>query len=260
MSFFDFLRSKPRPEQSFSPGVTLAELLAQATQDPAYIPEFYRRLLLEPLVVITAYDPAVTSETISVADGSTALNVVTWDDGRIPIFTDSSRIFDKGVIHHQVSFAQMKGRALLETLRGATLLLNPYSDHGKTLLPDEVARILAGTILATGQRLTVQQKTKVLIGKPAVYPTQMTQALARLLSQQPRVKAAYLGWIHDASGSVPPHYIICLDVEGEMQSISKETGFVAQQFLGKDEIIDLVQAGQSSLTAYFERTTPFYER
>ncbi len=260
MGFFDFLKPKRRPSLPFSPAATLVELLAQAAQDPAYLPEFYRRLLLEPLVVITANDPAGGTENTSVADGSTALPVVAWEDGRIPIFTDPDRIFDKGVIAHQVSFAQMKGRTLLETLRGATLLLNPYSDYGKTFLPDEVARILAGTVLATGERLTVQQKTKVLIGQPAVYPTQMVQALARLLSQQPRVKAAYLGWIHDPASPVPPHYIICLDVEGEMQSISKETGFVAQQFLKKEEVIDLVQAGQSSLTEYFEQTDPFYER
>ena len=118
MGFFDFLRTKPREPLPFSPGVTLAELLVQAAQDPAYIPEFYRRILLEPLVFITADDPDLVTEIISVTDGSTVLNVVAWEDGRIPIFTDTARIFDAGVIKHRISYVRMKGRALLESLGG----------------------------------------------------------------------------------------------------------------------------------------------
>ena len=115
-------------------------------------------------------------------------------------------------------------------------------------------------MLDTGQTLVAQQAAQVLLGQPAVYPTEMVRALARLLAQQPRVVAACLGWIHDPAGPMPPHYIICLDVEGEMTATAKETGFVAQQFLGKGEFMDIVQADKSSLTDYFRSTKPFYER
>ncbi|AWM32279.1 enhanced serine sensitivity protein SseB C-terminal domain-containing protein [Hymenobacter nivis] len=260
MGWFDFLKRKSCAEPPLDPGATLEALLGQAAADPAYRPEFYRRLLLEELVVITDENPATLVPGTSIADGSTTMRIFCWEDGRIPVFTTPDRIFDGEVIKHRVAYAQMKGRALFETLPGATLVLNPYSASGKELLPDEVVRILAGTVLDTGQTLVAQPAAQVLLGHPAVYPTEMVRALARLLAQQPRVVAAYLGWIHDPAGPVPPHYIFCLDVEGEMTAIAKETGFVAQQFLDKGALVDIVQADKSSLTDYFRSTKPFYER
>ncbi len=256
MGLFDFL--KPKPSPALMPAATLEALLAQAAQDPVYQPEFYRRLLVEPLVIITAGDPAMAEEKSYVSDGS-PLQVVCWENGHIPVFTTPARIFDAGVVQHQVVYSQLKGRALLEMLRDKTLFINPYSDFTKELLPAEIGRILDGTVLQTGTRITVEKKTQVRIGQPAVYPTEMVQALVRLLGQEPRVRTGYLAWIHDPAAPEPPHYILCLDVEGEMRTISQKTGFVAQQFLAKGELIDIVQAGQSSLTDYFRQTKPFYE-
>ncbi|TPG63606.1 enhanced serine sensitivity protein SseB C-terminal domain-containing protein [Hymenobacter nivis] len=260
MGLFDFLKRQPDAAAPLDPGATLDELLGQAAADPAYRPEFYRRLLLEDLVVITDENPATLVPGTKIADDSSTMRIFCWQDGRIPVFTTPDRILDGEVIKHRVAYAQMKGRALFETLPGTTLVLNPYSAAGKELLPDEIAQILAGTVLDTGQNLVSEQAAEVLLGQPAVYPTEMVRALARLLAQQPRVVAAYLGWIHDPAGPVPPHCILCLDVEGEMTAIAKETGFVAQQFLGKDEVVDIVQADESSLTDYFRSTKPFYER
>ena len=258
MGFFDFLKPKSKPAAVPEPAATLEELLAQAATDPAYQPEFYRRLLLEPLIFVATDDPDQPEPEAEEEDGA-SMQIACWEDGRIPIFTTPARIFDKGVIVDEQAHYAMKGRNLLEMLRDKTLLLNPYSDFGKEFTPAEIARILAGTILHTGTRLTVQEATTVRIGQPANYPTDMVQALVRLLSQQPRVRAAYLAWIHDPAAPEPPHYIICLDVEGEMRTISQQVGFVAQKFLAKQEIIDIVQADQSSLTDYFRQTKPFYE-
>ena len=258
MGLFDFLNPQPAPVPE--PAATLEALLAQAARDPAFQPEFYRRLLLEQLVVITGYNPAqVVSGSHATEPGET-MQIASWEDGRVPIFTSTNRIFDKQVIRQQVSLAHLKGRDLLEMLRGKTLLLNPYSDYGKELLPNEVTHLLDGTVLDTGHTITVEKATTVLLGQPAVYPTELVQALARLLAQQPRVRAAHLAWLHNPSSDVPPHYLICLDVEGEMRAISQQVGFVAQQFLQPHEIIDIVQAGQSSFTDYFHSVPPFYQR
>lgn len=253
MGLFDLLKPASAP----GPAATLDELLVQAAHDPAMQPEFYRRLLAEPLVVISGSAAEVRSRTMQPGD---TLQIASLADGRLPVFTSTARIFDNGVVQQQVSYTQLKGRNLLELVQGATLVLNPYSDIGKELLPDEVARLLDGTLLDTGRSLTVQQPTTVQLGQPAVYPTALVQALARLLSQQPRVRAAYLGWILDPASGEPPHYIICLDIEGESRAVSQQIGYVAQQFLQPHEIIDIVQADQSSLTDYFRSTTPFYQR
>ena len=244
-----------------SPANTLDGLLQQAAIDPAYGPEFYRRLLLEPLIVLTADNPAtVAPQTTVILEANSTLQVLTWEDGSIPIFTTPERILDKGVIKHQVSYVQIKGRTLLETLAGARLLLNPYSDYCKELLPEEVGRLLRGESATPRTTITIEEPTSVQLGQPAIYPSEMTQALSRFLSQQPRVRAAYLALIHYSAKGEPPHYIICLDVEGEIRSIAGHTGLVAQRFLGKGEFIDIVQAEHSELTDYFRSTKPFYQR
>lgn len=258
MGLFDFL--KPRPAPAPEPAATLEALLAQAARDPAFQPEFYRRLLLEPLVVITGGEPTEAEPRRIELPPGEKVRIVSLPDGRVPIFTSTARIFDKQVITHQVQYMQFKGRDLLELMQDKTLVLNPYSDYGKELLPAEVERLLAGTVLDTGRTITVQKATEVLIGQPAVYPTELVQALARLLAQQPRVRAAYLGWLHNPASPEPPHYLICLDVEGELRAISQQVGYVAQQFLKPQEIVDIVQLEQGGLTDYFLTTKPFYER
>lgn len=258
MGLFDFLKPKPAPAPE--PAATLEELLAQAARDPAMQPEFYRRLLVEPLVVLSGQATTPVAPHARTMQPGETIEIASLPDGRVPVFTSPARIFDGGVVTEQVRYTQMKGRNLLEILAGATVVLNPYSDHGKELLPSEVAHLLSGTLLDTGCTITVQQETTVQIGQPAVYPTALVQALARLLSQQPRVRAAYLGWLRDPASDEPPHYLICLDVEGDMQAIAKQTGYVAQQFLQPREIIDIIQAGENDLTSYFLTTKPFYKR
>ncbi|GAA4022500.1 enhanced serine sensitivity protein SseB [Hymenobacter glaciei] len=260
MGLFDFLKRQPEaiPGPAFEATATLEELLKLATSDPAYRPEFYRRILVEPLVVITDENPEqVVTQQTTLSAGST-LRVQAFPDGSVPVFTSPERIFDGEGPQAKVAYVQMKGRNLMETLHGATLVLNPYSEVVKQMPPEEIAQILAGTMLDIGKQVTIQKDTQVLLGQPAVYPTAMTEGLARLLSQEPRVRAAYLGWIHDPADSLPPHYILCLDVEGEMAAIARQVGYVGQQFLGPNEPLDIVQADESSLTSYFRETTPFY--
>ena len=258
MGLLDSLNSQPDPVPE--PAATLEALLAQAAGDPAFQPEFYRRLLLEQLVVLSGDAPADDPPGRRTLEAGTTLRIASLPDGRVPIFTSTARIFDKGVVTHQVNYTQLKGRNLLEMLRGKTLVLNPYSDYGKVLLPIEVAQLLEGKVLDTGRTITVEKATTVLLGQPAVYPTKMVQALQRLLHQQPRVRAAYLAWLHDPSSADPPHYLICLDVEGEMRAISQQAGHVANQFLQPHEILDIVQARQNSFTDYFDSVAPFYRR
>lgn len=258
MGLFNFLKTSP--VSGSEPAATFEALLAQAVRDPAHQPEFYRRLLLESLVVITSYNPVDMETRTRTTEPDETIDVVSWEDNVVPIFTSADRIFDGKVIQQQVSIVQMKGRSLLQMLQNKTLLLNPFSNYSKELLSAEIMHLLAGRVLDAGYTIEVAKKTTVLLSQPATYPTDLTQALARLLSQQPRVRAAYLGWLHNPTGDEPPHYVICLDVEGEMRAISKEVGYVARKFLQSGEFVDIVQSGQSSFTDYFLTTKPFYKR
>lgn len=235
------------------------ELLKKAADEPAYRSEIIKRILTEKLLVITK--DKIGPEGYSIAEKDTLLNILSLPDGSIPVFTSTDRIFDKGIIKEQVNFYECNGEDLFNLVKGAKLILNPYSDYGKKFTPEEVQSLLNGTYFDRNvQQVTVKKATKVAIGQPAVYPTEMVKSLVKLFSNKSEVAAAYVGWIHDPSSGDPPHYILAIKVTADWENINKEAGFIAQQFLGASEIIDIIQIkGKGSfLNDYFVKTKPFY--
>ena len=181
----------------------------------------------------------------------------------IPVFTSTDRIFDKGVVKEQVEYMQMKGENLFKITKGATFLLNPYSDYGKELLPDEIRKLLNGTILTdTAKTLKIEKETEVLIGQPAKYPNEIVKSLKKLFSERPNVKAAYLGWICNSDSDIAPHYIFALDADGDLHNLTQEAGFTAKQFLEQGEFVDFIKIDKNNgISDYFlKQTKPFYER
>lgn len=261
MGLLDFFKKKQNG-QTNNDRLTLEQLLQKAASEPAYRAEFYKRLLTDEVVVITQNSNLKEGDQILQQD--TAVNIVSFPDGRIPVFTSTDRIFDKGVIKEQVEYMQMKGENLCRLAHGATFLLNPYSDYGKELLPDEIERLLNGTILTdTAKTLTIEKETRVQIGQPAKYPTDIVHSLRRLFSERPNVKAAYIGWIFNPDSGEPPHYIFALDVDGDLQNLAQEVGSTAKQFLEQHEFVDFIKIDNSGsgISNYFlKQTEPFYKR
>ncbi len=59
-----------------------------------------------------------------------------------------------------------------------------------------------------------------------------------------------------------PHLIIAMDIEGNMSSVSGKAGALAEQMIGKNEIIDFIKIqNNNGISDYFiNRTKPFYKR
>ena len=259
MGLFDIFKKKTEP--TLENENRLETVLRKAATEPAYRPEFYKRLLSEKLLVLT--DNTNLSDGVQTLEKDTNVNIVSLQDGKIPIFTSTGKIFDKGVIKGDVPFIEMKGEDLFNLAKGATFVLNPYSDYGKELLPNEVESMINGTVLTDNhKKIVVEKETQVQLGQPANYPTNIISSLKILFASKPTVKKAYLGWIFNPSSGEPPHYIFALDIEGDTQSIINEAGFTAKQFLKPDDIIDFIQIdNKGGLSDYFvKQTKPFYER
>jgi hypothetical protein len=257
MGLFNLFKKK-HSQQDLS-NFSLEELLQNATAKPEYRPEFYKRLLSDKLVVITTDNGQHDGEWV--ANENTTVNIVNLADGKIPVFTSKQKIFDKGIIKEQVKVLELKGEDLLNMTKGATLILNPYSDYGKELLPAEIDQMLNGTILtASHQKITIEKETSVQLGQPANYPTEIVNALSGLFSRHPNVKAAYLGWIFNPSSGQPAHYIFAIDGNGDLQSVTDEAGFIAQQYLKPEEIVDFLRLNnKGGINDYFlKETKPFY--
>lgn len=246
-------------DEPMQDGLTLDQLLQKAAAEPAYRAEFYRRLLSDALIILILKGTDGAGEQAE----SEKVQIASYADGRVPIFTSPERIFDQGVIKEQMKYLQVKGEELFNRMRGATFLLNPYSDYGKELLADEIERLLNGSIFSgNSETIRFEEKAQVQIGQPAEYPTELVSSLSVLFGNKPQVKAAYLAWIFNPSDSQPPHYIFGIDAEGDFQELMQEIGFVVEQFLAPDEPVDFIRIeNKDGLSAYFlNQTQPFYER
>jgi len=234
-------------------------LLQMAADDPSYRVEFIKRILTEKLVIISKSD--VGNEGFVKLKAGAKVSVYTFPDGRVPIFTSPERIRDKGIFKDNASFLEAKGVDILDFLKGAKLILNPYSDYGKEFSPEEVARLLDGTYF-NPREIVVKEKTAVNIGQPVKYPTEVVKALSNLFFTKPNVVAAYLGWIHQPETNDPPHYIFAIDTVGNYKELIKEAGFIVQQILGTEEIVDFIQiTNAGGINDYFIKSTqPFYIR
>ena len=236
-------------------------LLKKAVANPAYRVEFYKRILTEKLLVINKGSEILDGSYITTAD--TKVQILTLNNLSIPVFTSTDRIFDKGIIKSQVSFLELNGEVLLKMLTGKTLIINPYSDYCKEILPSETDRILDGTILNENvQHLEIKEETKVLIGQPAKYPEAVIKSFIELFSSKPNVKAAYLGWVHDPASDIPPHYIFAIEETGNWDTLIKELASILNSTLGPEEIVDFLKInGNKELNDYFiNDTTPFYKK
>ncbi|WP_232517408.1 SseB family protein [Aquimarina aggregata] len=107
--------------------------------------EFYQKLLWNQLFVLTD-GHSDSEEGIHTLEKDTTVQFVTFEEGQIPIFTSTNRIFDKGIVKEEVAYMSLKGQDLFGIAKGSTFILNPYSDYGKELLPEEIENLLNGTI------------------------------------------------------------------------------------------------------------------
>jgi hypothetical protein len=250
MKFLNFFNKKK--QYSFE------NLLKKAADDASYRIEFLKRLLDEDLVLITN-SKNVTEGTVRL-EKDMKVNVFTFSDGRIPVFTSTDRIFDKGVIKEQVNYLRAKSQDIFGFLKGAKLILNPYSDYRKEFLPDEIERLLDGSYFTGKAReIVVEKETTVKIGQPARYPDLLVKALNRIFANDPSINSAYLGWIHDESSDVPPHYIFAISMNGDWKKLTDAIGSIVTEIIG-DEIVDFMRiTGRGGIENYFiENTKPFY--
>jgi hypothetical protein len=234
------------------------DLLKKSADDASYRIAFLKRLLDEDLVLIT--DSKNVTEGAVRLEKDMKINVFSFSDGRIPVFTSTDRIFDKGVIKKQVNYLTAKSQDIFGFLKGAKLILNPYSDYGKEFSPDEIERLLDGSYFTgNAHEIVIEKETAVKIGQPARYPDLLIKALNRMFANDPSINTAYLGWIHDESSDVPPHYIFAISMNGDWKKLTDAIGSTITEIIG-DEIVDIMQiTGREGIENYFiENTKPFY--
>jgi hypothetical protein len=143
MGLFDIFKKK-KADATF-PENEMERCLIQASSDIEAQKAFYQKLLWNQLFVLTDGKSSF-KEGLDESEENVTVRFVTFDDGKIPVFTSTNRIFDKGIIKEEVTYLSLKGQDLFAIAKGVTFVLNPYTSYGKELIPEEIESIMNGTI------------------------------------------------------------------------------------------------------------------
>lgn len=143
MGIFDIFKKK-KTDSTF-PENELERTLMQASSDVSAQKRFYQKLLWNELVIPTAEDP-FNKKGDKTSDENITVRFPTFDNGNIPIFTSVNRMYDKGIVKEKEAYVSIKGQDLFELAKGHTFILNPYSNYGKELIPQEIEDLMNGSI------------------------------------------------------------------------------------------------------------------
>lgn len=237
--------------------------LRRAADEPAARPEFYKLLVESKIFILGQSDSAGDGD--SMIPAGSKLAIVNWhrQDGSpvIPFFTSLPAL--QRAIEEEQPYVALPARSFFEITQGASLVLNPKSPYGKEFYPQEISAILStGTNHVPEQRV-VQKETRVLLGQPKNYPSEMVSAITLLLAKHPNVKAAYLALMNQPNSTPAQSLVVGIEGDGMLEEVIRQVGSVAADTRPAEFPVDLVHVkpGEPGLSEYFlSSTKPFYER
>lgn len=246
---------------AFEPQNKLERSLMRAAVDPASRPQFYRDFI-ESDIFIIEYGPPPARPGRKVLEKGYQLRIQPIEiNGKpyLPIFSSLPRL--QAFLRHEAGYIALNALEFLKITQGADLILNPGAEYGKEFLASEIAAILDGSIWQPQDRYIVQKETNVMIGQPVNYPRELVEALVRLYKKRREVKRAWLAHFYNPERDEKPHTLIALEVSGNWDQISAETGIVIQGVPVPDPPVDVLQiTGRGGIEEYFIKTKPFYEK
>ncbi len=244
----------------FVPENRLEEHLMAAARDPAARGEFYRELIASDLLVVDeGRVPEETGRvTLQAGRQLRIRNIEFRGQSYLPVFSSLTRL--RAGITGTVRYLAMNALELLKITRGAKLVLNPGSDFGKELLPEEVESIIDGSILRPRESYIVNRPTEVMLGQPARYPTELVEVLKRVFKRHDGVRAAFLAHFINPAKDAKAHTLIAIDAKGDWDRIVSEAGLAAGGVTVPDPPVDFMRLPNSGLDSYFKTVAPFYRR
>jgi hypothetical protein len=235
--------------------------LIKATNDPSQRSQFYRDLLDSELFFIIPIDETQKIGKRVIEQGTTMQFVSFENDGInwIPAFTSLVRL--QQFLTKESRFLKLKAKDFFEFALGAFVVLNPNTTYKKELTPEEITKILDGSIFRNYHEINITKETKILFGAPSVYPTILVQGLKKVFVKNRHVLRAYLTLSQIPEFDEKPHYLIGIDVDGGWEEVLNNVSEATSKLIGKDDFVDFVQINQSDATEFLvNETKPFYKK
>lgn len=244
--------------------IKLETALKLAADHPAERTEFYRVLLDSSLYVLGSSGGATGDGEVELKAGEN-ISIQHWEkpDGTpvIPVFSSLATL--QRAISQESKYMKLPSRAFFEMTRGEGVFLNPGSDYGKDFVPEEIEAMLAEGTGRLPQTRVVEEETQVLVGVPAVVPDRLLKELSAWFAKCPGVSRAFLVLMHDSSVDDKPHYLVGVEMSGDVQEVMRGAGLVAADTSPDGQAVDLMRLGQNDkgLDSHIRsQFTPFYVR
>ena len=225
----------------------LERALVKAAKNPAAATGFYRQLLEADLLVMgTAEGQEGATETFTLAPGG-RVNLVTGvrDGGTfLPVFSSLLRMQEYA--KKECKFLRIKGRALFDLTRGAPVILNPASEYGKELTPQQISRLLDPSLAPV----------LPIVGQ-GEYPAELIEALSKIFVSRPEIEAAWVLQLH-LSGE--PRQLVGVETAGDWPSLMQQVQATAETLDQPFDIQRIDRANPVGMASTLLQVPPFYQR
>jgi hypothetical protein len=248
---------------SFEPQNDLERSLVKVANDPAHRPQFYRDLARSDVFIIQHGRTPPDKDGWTTLQERTKIQIQNIDfkgKPHIPMFSSLTRL--QTALTGEAAYLGVNALELLKMTKGSALLLNPGSDYGKEITVEEAASIIDGSIWQPTERYVAKKDTRVLIGQPKNYPTELVESLSRLFKRRKEVKRAWIAHFFNPERDQRPHTLIAIEVGSSFESIAADAGIVARTIQIPDPPLDFLPiTGKAGVEDYFKNSAkPFYER
>lgn len=231
----------------------LEEALVRAVKSPATAPEFYQLLLESDLLVLGTVEGREDATSQFSLEPGGQFNLVTGErngERFLPVFSSLPRM--QTYLKQESRYLAVNGRALFDLTRGAPVILNPGSEYGRELTPDQIEKLLdagapAGQPLAAGE---------------VAYPTVLVNILTTVFEKDPGIEAAWVITITAPDRGGESHPLIGIETAGDMAALVAEIERAASQQL-PGMVFDVQRVDRNRPAAMADRllqTQPFYQR
>jgi SseB protein N-terminal domain/SseB protein C-terminal domain len=230
----------------------LEKALVEAVKNPPSAPDFYRLLLESDLLVMgSAEGREDAQEQFSLAPGSNLRLVTGLKDGSqyLPVFSSQARMQE--YVKQETKYLSINGRALLELTLGGPVILNPASQYGRELSPQQVQQLLGGP---------APRYEKPIRAGEVGYPMALVQALLPVFAARPDIETAWM--IQATFTGREPQPLVGIETAGDWPSLMQAIQAAAEaQVPGLVFDIQRVdRRNPAGLTSALIQATPFYVR
>ncbi len=232
----------------------LEEALVRAVKSPATAPDFYRLLLESELLVLgTVEGQDETGGSFSLEPGGQLQLVTGENNGQkfLPVFSSLARMQE--YVKEEAKYLSINGRALLDLTRGAPVILNPSSEYGRELTPEQIAQLLDPMPASAPVALSTSD---------AFYPMPLINALTGVFERHPEVETAWMIriGIGEAGSQVQP--LVGIETTGDMSAliadIERAAGEAAAGIAFDVQRVD--RSRPTGMAGALLQAQPFYQR